>query len=103
MGEGTGALALSYQERGAPSRQGWGVRLGYNGFMKLGVHCSVRGGLTTGMEEAHRLGCDTLQIFTHSPRMWRVGALKPEDVAAFKKARATYGISPVVVHTPYLP
>src|SRR5258708_5076063 len=71
--------------------------------MRLGVHCSVRGGLVTGLEEARRLGCDTLQIFTHSPRMWRVGKIKPEDAAAFRAKRREYKLDPVVVHTPYLP
>src|SRR5262245_32079726 len=71
--------------------------------MKLGVHCSVRGGLVMGLQEAKRLGCDTVQIFTRSPRMWRAGKIKPEDAEAFRKARIEFKIDPVVVHTPYLP
>jgi deoxyribonuclease-4 len=71
--------------------------------MKLGVHCSVRGGLTTALDEAKRLGCDTVQIFTHSPRMWRTGKIQPEAAEAFRKKRAELKIDPIVVHTPYLP
>jgi deoxyribonuclease-4 len=71
--------------------------------MRLGVHCSVRGGLVLALEEAHRLGCDTVQIFTRSPRMWRAGKIKPEDAEAFRRARLKFNIDPVVVHTPYLP
>jgi deoxyribonuclease-4 len=71
--------------------------------MRLGVHCSVRGGLVNALNEARRLECDTVQIFTRSPRMWRAGKIKPEDAEAFRKTRAEYKIDPVVVHTPYLP
>src|SRR4051812_37081257 len=71
--------------------------------MRLGVHCSVRGGLVMALEEAKRLGCDTVQIFTRSPRMWRAGKITPEAAEAFRKARQAYQIDPVVVHTPYLP
>ena len=71
--------------------------------MRLGVHCSVRGGLVAGLQEARRLGCDTVQIFTRSPRMWRAGKIQPEAAAAFRQARQEYQIDPVVVHTPYLP
>src|SRR4051812_4883061 len=71
--------------------------------MRLGVHCSVRGGLVMGLQEAHRLGCDTVQIFTRSPRMWRAGKFKPEDAEAFRQARLEFKIDPLVVHTPYLP
>ena len=55
------------------------------------------------LEEAKRLGCDTVQIFTRSPRMWRAGKIKPEDAEAFRRARQEFKIDPVVVHTPYLP
>src|SRR4029077_19243849 len=71
--------------------------------MRLGVHCSVRGGLVTALAEAKRLGCDCVQIFTRSPRMWRAGKIQPEDADAFRRTRQAYGIDPVVVHTPYLP
>jgi deoxyribonuclease IV len=55
------------------------------------------------LQEARRLGCDTVQIFTRSPRMWRAGKMRPEDAAAFRKTRQEFKIDPVVVHTPYLP
>ena len=63
----------------------------------------MRGGLVTALQEARRLKCDTVQIFTRSPRMWRAGKIKPEDAEAFRRAREVLKIDPVVVHTPYLP
>jgi deoxyribonuclease-4 len=79
------------------------VRPRYNASMRLGVHCSVRGGLVAALVEARRLGCDTVQIFTRSPRMWRAGPIEPEDAEAFRQTRQEYRIDPIVVHTPYLP
>jgi deoxyribonuclease-4 len=71
--------------------------------IRFGVHCSVRGGLTSALEEAHSLGCEALQIFTRSPRMWHVRFPDEREVAEFIKLRAKYKIFPLVVHTPYLP
>lgn len=71
--------------------------------MRLGVHCSVRKGLVGALDDAHRLGCTTLQIFTRSPRMWRAGKILPENAAAFQRRRAELDLRPLVVHTPYLP
>src|SRR5260370_37790756 len=71
--------------------------------MGLGVHCSVRKGLVSALDEAHRLECDTLQIFTRSRRMWRAPKVDPAAAEAFRRWRAELKIDPVVVHTPYLP
>src|SRR5262245_43480732 len=71
--------------------------------MRLGVHCSVRGGMTTALEEAKRLSCDTLQIFTHAPRQWRRPRIGDEEAAAFRTLQKKYELYPLVVHTPYLP
>src|SRR6185437_14872059 len=71
--------------------------------MRLGVHCSVRGGLTNALEEAARLGCETLQLFTKSPRVWRTSQLSDEEAARFRTRRRELKLDPIVVHTPYLP
>jgi deoxyribonuclease IV len=71
--------------------------------MKLGTHCSVKGRVVNGLHEAKRLGCDTVQIFTRSPRMWRSGKINPEAAADFRRIRKELKLDPVVVHTPYLP
>jgi deoxyribonuclease IV len=71
--------------------------------MKFGVHCSVRGGLLNGLEEAARLKCETLQIFTKSPRVWRTSVLTEAGAEQFRAARRRLKLDPIVVHTPYLP
>jgi len=38
--------------------------------------------MTTALEEAKRLGCETLQIFTHAPRQWRSARIGDEEAAA---------------------
>ncbi|HVO32521.1 MAG TPA: deoxyribonuclease IV [Elusimicrobiota bacterium] len=71
--------------------------------MRIGVHCGVRDGLPSALEEAHRLGCETLQIFTHSPRQWRAPRINDAEAERFKNRRLELGLTPLVVHTPYLP
>jgi len=71
--------------------------------IRFGVHCSLRDGLTGALEEAHRLGCEAMQIFTRSPRMWKMKPPLPGAVAEFNFRRNEMDIYPLVVHTPYLP
>jgi deoxyribonuclease-4 len=69
---------------------------------RLGVHTSIAGGLHLSLERAHRLGCTTMQIFTHSPRNWATKPIGRKEIAAFKKLRAEFDISPVYAHASYL-
>jgi len=38
---------------------------------RIGIHTSTAGGIHNAAERAYRLGCNTLQIFSSSPRQWR--------------------------------
>ena len=69
---------------------------------RLGVHTSISGGLHLSLERANALGCNTLQIFSHSPRGWAVKEISHQDVSLFKSLRVEFDISPVYVHTSYL-
>jgi len=71
--------------------------------IRFGKHCSVRKGLVGALDEAHRLGCEAVQIFTRSPRMWKMSLLSAADAGIFVRRRRELGIRPLVVHTPYLP
>ena len=71
--------------------------------IRFGVHCSLRNGLVGALQIAHRLGCQSLQIFTRSPRMWHMRFPDDADVAAFVAERERLKLFPLVVHTPYLP
>lgn len=69
---------------------------------KLGVHTSIAGGLHLAVDRGSRLGCGTIQIFSHNPRSWTVGALGPEEASLFRAAARRHRISPVYVHASYL-
>ncbi len=71
--------------------------------MRLGVHCSIAGGLDRALEEARGKGCETIQVFTRSPRNWAGKPIPEAEAAAFRAGLAESGISPLVVHTIYLP
>lgn len=71
--------------------------------IRFGVHCSIRNGLTDALRIAKRIGCESVQIFTRSPRMWKKGFASERDIQEFKSLLITKKIFPLVVHTPYLP
>jgi deoxyribonuclease-4 len=48
------------------------------------------------------MGCNTLQIFSSSPRMWRPFDISPEQCAAMASLRAAYDLKPLVIHANYL-
>ncbi len=70
--------------------------------MKVGVHVSISGKLYDAVDRAVSLRCDTFQIFSRNPRGWAIKELIPSEVEEFKKRREKAGISPVIVHIPYL-
>lgn len=75
-----------------------------DGSLRLGIHTSIAGSYLTALESARKLGCNALQIFSASPRMWQGGPTRiPEvDAAAFRARRAELGLGPLVVHANYL-
>jgi deoxyribonuclease-4 len=71
--------------------------------MRTGVHCSVRKGFVGALEEAAALGCETFQMFTTNPRGWQSRVYTEDEFAQFRAARVKLGLTPVIVHSPYLP
>jgi deoxyribonuclease-4 len=69
---------------------------------RIGIHTSTAGGVETSAERAWRMGCNTFQIFSASPRQWRAGDLDPAQCAAMKELRARHGLQPLVIHANYL-
>jgi len=68
----------------------------------FGAHVSTSGGIWTAVDRGAALGCDAIQIFTQSPRMWRPTAHDEEALARFRERRAETGLGPVVCHAVYL-
>ena len=71
--------------------------------MKIGCHVSIADSIDRAVDRASEIGCNTFQIFTRSPRMWKARELSEEEVTAFKEKIGKTEISPVVSHMPYLP
>jgi len=54
-----------------------------NGGLRIGIHTSIVGSYLNALEAARKLGCNALQIFSASPRMWQAGPARiaHQDVA----------------------
>jgi deoxyribonuclease-4 len=70
--------------------------------MLIGAHVSTAGGLVRAIERGTELGCESIQIFNQSPRMWRPTRYGPDDFAAFREAMDGSPIEAVVIHAVYL-
>jgi deoxyribonuclease-4 len=76
-----------------------------DGSIRIGIHTSIAGDIVGALEIAQRLGANTLQIFSTSPRMWPRGGgvrIAAADAARFKARREELGLGPLVVHANYL-
>ena len=70
--------------------------------MLIGAHVSTAGGLDRAIERGAELGCESIQIFHQSPRMWRPTRYGEEDFAAFREAMEPSPVEAVVIHAVYL-
>ncbi len=70
--------------------------------MLVGAHVSPAGGLPKAIERGVERGCEAIQIFNQSPRMWRPTAYTEEDYAAFVEAMDDSPIDAVLIHAVYL-
>lgn len=70
--------------------------------MLLGCHLSISGGLDQAVARAEALKINALQIFSHSARSWKMGALKLDDAKKFIEQRQRAHVEYVVIHTIYL-
>jgi deoxyribonuclease-4 len=70
--------------------------------MLIGAHVSPAGGLYKAIGRGAERGCEAIQIFNQSPRMWRPTAYDEDDFAAFTDAMAPSPIKAVLIHAVYL-
>ncbi|HEY5816529.1 MAG TPA: deoxyribonuclease IV [Solirubrobacterales bacterium] len=70
--------------------------------MLIGAHVSTSGGLAKAIERGTERGCESIQIFNQSPRMWRPTKFTDEDFAAFREAMDDSPVEAVVIHAVYL-
>jgi deoxyribonuclease IV len=69
---------------------------------RIGIHTSSAGGVENAAERAYRLGCNTFQIFSSSPRQWKPYELGRPQCEQMKRLREKYDLKPLVIHTNYL-
>ena len=66
---------------------------------RIGIHTSIAGGVQNAAERAWRLGCNTFQIFSSSPRQWAPYELSRPHCAEMSRLREQYDLKPLVIHT----
>ncbi len=70
--------------------------------MHIGAHLSSSGGIHTAVDRAEKIGAESLQVFTQSPRMWRQTNHDPASFERFRERREETGLSDVLCHALYL-
>lgn len=72
--------------------------------IKIGAHMAITKGFSKVPEDSFNIGANTFQIFVHSPRVWAVTPIKPNDDVQFKENLKKYCIDPqdILVHSGYL-
>src|SRR5581483_5120979 len=81
---------------------GWRKANAHEYSMLIGAHVSQAGGLSKAVERGAERGCQAIQIFNQSPRMWRPTAYGEDDYAEFNEARKSTSIEAVLIHAVYL-
>jgi deoxyribonuclease-4 len=69
---------------------------------RIGIHTSTAGGVALAAERAYRLGANTFQIFSSSPRQWKPYGLPKTQCDDMRRLRDEYQLRPLVIHTSYL-
>lgn len=70
--------------------------------MLLGAHESTAKKVYYSLDIAKEDGCDCLQVFTKSPRMWNSPLISDKDAFEFKRKSKEFNIAPNVSHASYL-
>jgi deoxyribonuclease-4 len=70
--------------------------------MLVGAHVSTAGGLDRAVDRAQALGCETMQIFSQSPRRWQPTAYGEADFSAFRDRLEASSVQSVFIHAVYL-
>ncbi len=71
--------------------------------MRLGAHVSISESIALAPVRGRSVGCETIQIFSRSPRMLRkTKPIPPEETKAFQDNMAKGGLVRAVIHANYL-
>ncbi|MFA5333793.1 MAG: deoxyribonuclease IV [Candidatus Nanoarchaeia archaeon] len=70
--------------------------------MLFGAHESIANKIYRSLDIAKEDGCDCVQVFTKSPRMWNSPPISDKDAFEFKRKAAEFKITPNVSHASFL-
>ena len=70
--------------------------------MRIGFHVSIGGGLLRALREAQLRRCQTIQVFSAAPSVWKRRTHDVAEDRAFVKGCSAADISPIFIHAPYL-
>jgi deoxyribonuclease-4 len=71
--------------------------------MLIGAHVSPAGGPAKAVQRGEERGCQSIQIFNQSPRMWRPSVYSDEAVTDFRAALdASEQVDALLIHAIYL-
>ncbi len=67
----------------------------------IGCHVSIAGGIEKAPKRAYTLGCEVMQIFSHSPREGAVKKISSKQIKLFNEKIKEYHIYRTYIHSPY--
>lgn len=70
--------------------------------LRFGAHMPTAGGVHKAVLSGARIGCDSVQLFTASPRQWKAAPPDKAAVHRFRRAVDATGIHPLIAHDSYL-
>jgi deoxyribonuclease-4 len=70
--------------------------------LRFGAHMPTAGGLHKAVSSGARIGCDSVQLFTASPRQWSAKPIEKAAAHQFRRMVEATGISPLIAHDSYL-
>lgn len=69
---------------------------------KIGAHVSAAGGVEKAIERAAKIGCNCVQLFSGSPRVWTKPDLTRIDPDKIASESSKQNVSPIFTHALYL-
>lgn len=69
---------------------------------RFGAHMPTAGGLHKAVTSGYKIGCDSVQLFTASPRQWKAAPPGKDEIRRFRRAVEATGVHPLIAHDSYL-
>lgn len=68
----------------------------------IGAHVSAAGGIDKAVERAAAIGCNCVQVFSGSPRVWQRPAIESIDFKKVSSKQSELGVKSIITHSLYL-